>query len=153
MGANFEVGEKLVLAGWGGYSFVRGIADGDDNNPNGAVLSAGGSISLLDLIKEGSQLSIAGGVVPKFTADRDNDENQAALSETIEDTEGDSGDTARRYNVDEDPDTSFLLEALYKFPISDNILITPGVYAVFNPNHNENNDTVYVGSLRTTFKF
>ncbi|MGF1542113.1 MAG: carbohydrate porin, partial [Pleurocapsa sp.] len=54
---------------------------------------------------------------------------------------------------DDDPNTSYLVEALYKFPINDNILITPGAYVVFNPNHDSNNDEVWVGVVRTTFKF
>ena len=53
----------------------------------------------------------------------------------------------------EDQDTSYHLEALYKLPINDNIAITPGVLVIFNPEHNDNNDTIYVGTLRTTFKF
>ena len=140
VGANFEVGEKLVLAGWGGYSNVKGIAEGDDNNPSGEVWSWGANVSLLDLIKEGSQLSLAGGMLPKFTSDIGDEERVAT-------------NPALNGNVQEDPDTSYIVEALYKFPLSDNILITPGVYAVFNPNHVDTNDTVYVGSLRTTFKF
>jgi len=56
-------------------------------------------------------------------------------------------------NTAEDTDTSYHLEALYKLPINDNIAITPGVLVIFNPEHNEQNDTIYVGTLRTTFKF
>jgi carbohydrate-selective porin OprB len=56
-------------------------------------------------------------------------------------------------DVADDEDTSYLVEALYKFPLSDNISITPGAYAVFNPDHNSDNETVYVGVVRTTFEF
>jgi len=139
LGANLEVGEKLVLAGWGGFADVSGVIEGDDNNPNGKIWTWGANVSLLDLVKEGSKLSLAGGMVPKFISDLDNDENQAALQAGV--------------NIDEDPDTSYLLEALYMFPLNDNIAITPGVFAVINPNHIDTNDTVIVGSLRTTFKF
>jgi Carbohydrate-selective porin, OprB family/S-layer homology domain len=45
------------------------------------------------------------------------------------------------------------VEGLYKYPINDKISITPSVYAIFNPNSNDNNDTVLVGTLRTTFEF
>jgi carbohydrate-selective porin OprB len=51
------------------------------------------------------------------------------------------------------PDTAYHLEAFYRFRVSDNIVLTPGVITVFNPNHNDNNDTVVIGALRTTFTF
>lgn len=51
------------------------------------------------------------------------------------------------------PDTSYHLEAFYRFRVSDNIVVTPGVITVFNPNHNNNNDTVVIGAIRTTFTF
>ena len=47
----------------------------------------------------------------------------------------------------------FLLELHYRFPISDNILITPGVFVVFDPDHDKDNEDVWVGILRTTFNF
>ncbi|WP_308253969.1 iron uptake porin [Geminocystis sp. GBBB08] len=53
----------------------------------------------------------------------------------------------------DDRNTSYLLELQYKYPVSDNIIITPGTYVVFNPNHDSRNDTVWVGVVRTTFKF
>ena len=132
-GVNVNLGERFVIAGFGGYSDVEGLADGDDNNPSGEIWTWGANASILDLGKEGSVLSVAGGMVPKFISDIGEDEIAAG--------------------VQEDQDTSYLVEALYKFPINDNILITPGAYAVFNPNHVEDNDTVYVGVIRTTFKF
>ena len=132
-GVNVNLGERFVIAGFGGYSDVEGLADGDDNNPSGEIWTWGANASILDLGKEGSVLSIAGGMVPKFISDIGPEELAAG--------------------VQEDQDTSYLVEALYKFPVNDNILITPGAYAVFNPNHVENNDTVYVGVIRTTFKF
>ena len=38
-------------------------------------------------------------------------------------------------------------------PLNDNILLTPGAYVVLNPNHNSDNPTIWVGLVRTTFKF
>ncbi len=49
--------------------------------------------------------------------------------------------------------TSYLLEGLYKFRISKNISITPGLYVIFNPDHDSTRDTVWVGTIRTTFSF
>ncbi|MEN9235316.1 MAG: carbohydrate porin, partial [Gloeomargarita sp. GMQP_bins_120] len=41
----------------------------------------------------------------------------------------------------------------YRFKFSENISITPGVFAIFNPEGNRANDTVLVGAIRTTFSF
>ncbi|MEL6927446.1 MAG: iron uptake porin [Cyanobacteria bacterium J06600_6] len=131
VGANVKLGEKIVLAGFGGYADVEGLVPGE--NPDGEVWTWGANASVLDLVKEGSVLAIAGGMLPKFISDRD----------TVEAT----------FGADEDPDTSYIVEALYKFPLNDNITITPGAYAVFNPNQIEENDTIYVGVVRTTLKF
>lgn len=123
LGATFNVGEKIALGGFGGYASVGSLGAGEEDS--GDVWTWGANASLLDLVKEGSVLSIAGGMLPKFSSD----------------------------DVVDDQDTSYLVEALYKFPLSDNISITPGAYAVFNPDHNTDNETVYVGVVRTTFEF
>jgi carbohydrate-selective porin OprB len=49
--------------------------------------------------------------------------------------------------------TSYNLEIFYRYRVSRNINIQPGVFFVFNPNHNNANDTIVVGALRTTFSF
>ncbi|WP_235927070.1 carbohydrate porin [Gloeocapsopsis dulcis] len=45
------------------------------------------------------------------------------------------------------------MEGLYRLQLNQNIAITPGVLVIFNPEHNNANDTIYVGTLRTTFSF
>ncbi|MFW6264128.1 MAG: iron uptake porin [Cyanobacteriota bacterium] len=83
------------------------------------------NVAFRDFGKEGAVLGLLGGMPPKvFESDRA-----------------------------EDPDTSYMIEAQYRYPLTDNILLTPGAYVIFNPNHNDTNDTIYVGVLRTTFKF
>ncbi|QOV24281.1 iron uptake porin [Anabaenopsis elenkinii] len=56
-------------------------------------------------------------------------------------------------SVGSESDTSYHLEGLYRMRFSDNITVTPGLLVIFNPEHNDNNDTIYVGTLRTTFRF
>jgi carbohydrate-selective porin OprB len=53
----------------------------------------------------------------------------------------------------ENVNTSYHLEALYRYKLNDKIAITPGLVVLFNPEHNKANDTIYVGTLRTTFSF
>lgn len=50
-------------------------------------------------------------------------------------------------------DTPYHLEAFYRFRVSKNISITPGVFFVFNQNSASTNGTATVGVIRTTFSF
>ncbi len=52
-----------------------------------------------------------------------------------------------------DFDTSYHIEGLYRFKVNKNIAITPGVIVILNPEHNDNNDTIFVGTIRTVFSF
>ena len=49
--------------------------------------------------------------------------------------------------------TPYHLEAFYRFRVSKNISITPGVFFVFNQGRNSANGTATVGVIRTTFSF
>jgi Carbohydrate-selective porin, OprB family len=53
----------------------------------------------------------------------------------------------------EDRDTSLHIEAFYRWQIDDNIAITPGVFVITHPEHNRNNDPLFIGTIRTTFTF
>ncbi|MGF1541462.1 MAG: iron uptake porin, partial [Pleurocapsa sp.] len=53
----------------------------------------------------------------------------------------------------EDEATSLHFEFFYRYKVNDNIWITPGFFFVTNPGHIADNDTLYVGTLRTTFRF
>lgn len=48
---------------------------------------------------------------------------------------------------------SLHLEAFYRFTVSKNISITPGLFLVTNPGNIDNNNPIYVGAIRTTFRF
>ncbi|MHC5820373.1 MAG: carbohydrate porin, partial [Nostoc sp.] len=37
--------------------------------------------------------------------------------------------------------------------INDAIAVTPGLIVVTNPEQNSHNDTIYIGTVRTTFSF
>ncbi len=53
----------------------------------------------------------------------------------------------------EDEATSLHFEFFYRFKVNDNISLTPGIFIVTNPGHIKDNDTLYVGTIRTTFRF
>ncbi|MEM7760712.1 MAG: iron uptake porin [Cyanobacteria bacterium P01_A01_bin.40] len=122
LSSSFDVGRfNFTLNGAVSLADELGGAD------NSATLyTVFGSVSFLDLVKEGSALSVGGGVVPTVV------ENDSPLGE--------------------DDETPFLVEALYKYPVNDNILITPGAYVLVNPDGNDD-DAIVVGVVRTTFKF
>jgi len=133
LGASYTFKEKFLFAAWGGYADVDQLEGGD---ASGNVWTWAANVSLLDLGKEGSILALGGGMPPKFISDD-------AVSTQI----------AQDEDLLEDEDTSYIAELFYLYPLNDNISITPGAYAVFNPDHSADNDTLYVGVIRTTFKF
>ena len=50
-------------------------------------------------------------------------------------------------------DNSFLVEGFYKFQVSDNISVTPGLIWISNPGNDDTNSDTFVGAIRTTFSF
>ncbi|MCJ8281355.1 MAG: iron uptake porin, partial [Rivularia sp. ALOHA_DT_140] len=117
---------NISVSGWAGFSDANAKA-GANQGDDAEMFYWAAALALRDFGTKGSTLGVIFGQPPRVT-------------------ESD-------VNGGEDQDTSYHLEALYKLPISDNIAITPGVLVIFNPEHNEQNDTIYVGTLRTTFKF
>jgi carbohydrate-selective porin OprB len=53
----------------------------------------------------------------------------------------------------QDQNSNWIIETQYRFPLSKNITITPGLYVLLQPNSNSNNDSIWVGVLRTNFSF
>lgn len=121
--ANVKLG-GFTVGGWGGYTVAL---NEDSPSQTADIWNWAATLSLQDVGKEGSVLGLVFGQPPR-TAKND-------------------------FGGRRDQDTSYHLEGLYRFPLTDNIDVTPGVIVIFNPEHNDNNDTVYVGTLRTTFRF
>jgi Carbohydrate-selective porin, OprB family/S-layer homology domain len=55
--------------------------------------------------------------------------------------------------VQPDDGTSFHTELFYRLRVNDNIYITPGFFIVTNPGHVSDNNAIFIGVLRTTFRF
>lgn len=49
--------------------------------------------------------------------------------------------------------SSYHIETFYNLAVSDRVTITPGFFLVTNPGNIDTNNTIYVGVLRTTFRF
>jgi len=126
---NFEVQwlvtDGFKIGGWFGSSFAH--PEDGSNTDDVTILNGALTLAFPDLLKEGSLGGIIVGVPPIIT---------------------DGGNNAM-----EDNDTSIHVEVFYRFQMNDNIAITPGVFMITNPNHEDNNDTLWVGTLRTQFRF
>lgn len=142
---------RFTIGGWGGYttSDLRG-GEGSVETINWM-----GFINVLDLLGEGNLLGIYVGQPPRIT-DSDISEPSDILA----------GSPSTGRNVPSfvnradlaageggQPDTTLHLEAFYRIRVTDNISLTPGVVVILNPNQNDNNDTITIGALRTTFTF
>ncbi|BAY12373.1 iron uptake porin [Calothrix sp. NIES-2098] len=121
--ATFQPSPQLALSGWGGYTNADSLT-GADRSADAWYWA--GAVALRDLGRKGNVLGVIFGQPPKIT--------------------GGSG-------IASESGTSYHLEGLYKLNVSDNIQVTPGLLVIFNPEHNDNNNTIYVGTLRTTFSF
>ncbi|MEM1394859.1 MAG: iron uptake porin, partial [Cyanobacteria bacterium P01_H01_bin.150] len=123
--AALRLNKKTTLGGWYGF------ADADEVNGNGSadIQYWAATLGMKDFGAKGNTLGVIFGQPPKLT------------------------DVNNFTSVTEDEDTSYHLEGLYKMKLNDRIAVTPGLLVIFNPEHNDANDTVYVGTLRTTFKF
>ena len=121
---NFKPSSQLTLGGWAGYT----VADALDGSGRDAdIFYWAATLGIKDFGKEGNLLGLIFGQPPKVT-------------------DGGGG-------VTKESGTTYHAEGLYRFQVSDNIAVTPGLLVIFNPENNNANDTEYVGTLRTTFTF
>jgi len=52
-----------------------------------------------------------------------------------------------------DEGTSLHFESFYRFKLSDNVSVTPGLFIVTDPGHISRNNNIFVGTIRTTLSF
>jgi hypothetical protein len=126
--ANFKILKGLQIGGWAGYSHVRALGLGDAD-----VWSYAGTLALPDLLGRGNLAGLIVGMQPRLTGS----------DSTIGDVLG-----SRK-----DPDVGLHVEAFYRWALNDNIDITPGFIWATAPNHNSDNNDLFMGVVRTTFRF
>lgn len=140
--ASYRLNPQFTVSGWVGYT--QAIAE----NSSGITVNRGDkaeiwnwavTLAFPDLGQKGNLGGIIFGQPPKVTS---NDFGPTAITATNQVPD-------RRI----DSDTTFHLEALYRYQLNSNISITPGFIVLFNPEHNSNNGTIYTGVIRTTFRF
>lgn len=136
----YRFSDNFQIHGWGGYIWANAKNSGLSNISNGfddtdaLLVNAGDNanswygaigVSFPDVGGEGNLPGIVFGIPPHVSSS----------------------------DVREEDDNAYHLEAFYRMRVNDNISVTPGVWAIFNPENNSDNDTQYVGVLRTTFNF
>lgn len=144
--ANYKFNPKVTFGGWVGYSNAEAqtgvVTSNTATNVN--IVRPGDSaesfywatnLTIKDFGREGNLLGLTFGQPPKVTS--------SDYKRTI----------GTRIVEQKDSDTSYHLEALYRMQLNDNISVAPALLVIFNPEHNSRNDTIYVGTLRTTFTF
>jgi hypothetical protein len=130
---NWKISDTLNWAAWVGWANATGESHDstgvDRRGDNADLWTWSTNFSFIDLFKDGAVFTIAGGQLP-----------------SARDVDGTFG---------RDRSQGWIVEGNYNYPLNDNISITPGVYAIFNPNNSDRSgdNTIVVGVLRTVFKF
>ncbi|HEY9809395.1 MAG TPA: iron uptake porin [Halomicronema sp.] len=121
---SLRVSPRFQVNGWVGYTDVF-LRDSDINGKiwNGAI-----AFAFPDLGKQGNLAGIIVGVEP-YLKELDGFDNFFAT------------------------DLPLHVEAFYKYQLTDNIAITPGVIWLTAPNQDNSNNDAVIGTLRTTFNF
>ena len=128
----YELSDRLSISTWGGLSLAHAQTDGDNegiavnDGDDATIFNWAVTLAFPDLFAEGSLGGIIFGQPPKVSSN-------------------DGGE--------EDEDSAWHIEAQYRYQLNDHVAINPGVFAVINPENNSDNDTIYVGTIRTIFEF
>jgi hypothetical protein len=137
------VSPRFTVGGWAGYTTSNftggsGIVE---------TINWMGFLNFPDLLGRGNLAGIYVGQPPKIIS---SDVSAGGVGRNIPSfiNQGDifAGEGGQ-------PGTTLHVEGFYRFRVTDNISLTPGVIFIFNPNQNDNNDTITIGALRTTFTF
>jgi Carbohydrate-selective porin, OprB family len=119
-----NLSKSLVLSAWGGLTQANREAAGGGSAD---IWNYAATLAVKDFGSKGSTLGFVVGMQPRVASN--------SVSARV------------------DKDTSLHLETFYKYKVSDNLYITPGLLILTNPEHNAGNPTEYLGTVRTTFVF
>ncbi|BBC24189.1 carbohydrate-selective porin [Pseudanabaena sp. ABRG5-3] len=131
---------RLNLGSWVGFTNSNIQNTGFSGNVN--TFNWMTYANLIDLFKEGDLLGLYVGQPPSITSS--NLSGNINFPSLLSGTGGIAGPQ---------PATTTHIEFFYRYPISKNISITPGVVFIFSPGNTASSDTISIGALRTTFTF
>ncbi|EDX75245.1 carbohydrate-selective porin, OprB family [Coleofasciculus chthonoplastes PCC 7420] len=123
--ASLRFSPSFLVNGWVGKTDARLIGLGDADIWNFAL-----GLVFPDLGKEGSFAAVVAGAEPTLRG---------------LDVPGGTNDFNR--------DFAYHIEGFYKYQVSDNLSITPGIIWLTAPNQNSDNSDAVIGTVRTTFTF
>jgi hypothetical protein len=136
--ASFQIHQNLRIGAWGGFTNSRIPGQSGSVETNNWIAF----LNFPDLLKTGNLGGIYVGQPPKIVrSDLPIGNNLPGI---LKDSIGSAGGQ---------PGTTTHVEAFYRYQISDNIDITPGVIFIFEPRHSPNSDMITIGVFRTTFSF
>jgi hypothetical protein len=136
--ASFQIHQNLRIGAWGGFTNSRIPGQSGSVETNNWIAF----LNFPDLLKTGNLGGIYVGQPPKIVrSDLPIGNNLPGI---LKDSIGSAGGQ---------PGTTTHVEAFYRYRISDNIDITPGVIFIFEPRHSPNSDMITIGIFRTTFSF
>jgi hypothetical protein len=140
LGVEWRLSPRFTIGGWGGYT----TSNFKDGSGSVETINWMAFLNFPDLLGEGNLAGIYVGQPPKITSsDLPTGRNRPSFVNRGDFSAGEGGQ----------PDTTLHLEGFYRIRVTDNISVTPGVIVILNPNHNDNNDNITIGALRTTFTF
>ncbi|RCJ22351.1 S-layer protein [Nostoc sp. ATCC 43529] len=132
----WRINPNLQVGGWGGFTSSK------PSNLSGSVETTNWMVfaAFPNLLRRGNLGGVLVGQPPKITS--------STLPEGFNLPNFSDGGTAGGRT-----DTSIHVELFYRAQLSDNIALTPGLFVIFNPDHNAANDALVIGVLRATFRF
>ncbi|QLE59339.1 iron uptake porin [Nostoc sp. TCL26-01] len=134
----WQVSPRVTLGAWGGYtnSYIPG-SSGNVETTNYMVF-----MNFPDLFARGNLGGIYIGQPPKIVSSNLRDGSN--VPDSINSGGGRAGGQ---------PGTTTQIEVFYRFQLTDNISITPGIIHILEPGHTPDNDPVTIGILRSSFSF
>ncbi|AFZ22901.1 carbohydrate-selective porin [Cylindrospermum stagnale PCC 7417] len=135
---NWQITRGINLGGWGGYtnSQIPGLS-GTVETTNYMVY-----LNFPDLFAKGNFGGIYVGQPPKIIS------SDLPVGNNVPGLINGNGGLAGGQ-----PGTTTHIEAFYRFRLTDNIHITPGIIHIIDPGHTPDSDPVTIGILRSTFLF
>lgn len=135
---NWQISPQVTLGGWLGYtnSYIPGKS-GNVETTNYMVY-----LNFPDLFAKGNLGGIYFGQSPKITS------SDLPLGNNVPDYIN-----TGLGRPGSQPGTTHHLEAFYRFRVTDNISVTPGIIHIWEPGHTPDSDSITIGVLRTSFTF
>ena len=133
---SINLSKDLIFSAWGGLTQATREAAGGGT---AEIWNYAGTLAAKDFGSKGSTLGFVVGVQPRL-ASRNLVNPVTGATVALPANANDSG-------------TNLHAEVFYKYKLSDNLFITPGLLILSNPENNTANATEYLGTIRTTFNF